>query len=82
MRLLAMTGSKAHNIHLAKLAEAKGYHFHPYRGLMKGGAYFFAREGGREYRGGQVFVGEIELEILRALGLGWIEPAAREVLPE
>jgi len=82
MRLLAMTGSKEHNIHLAKLAEAKGYHFAPYAGLMRGGRYRFAAGGGREYHGGEVFVGEKELEILRALGLGWIEPDAREVLPE
>lgn len=81
MRLLAMTGSKEHNIHLAKLAEAKGYHFAPYQGLMQGGRYLVGPNG-REYKGGHVFRGEDELEILRALGLGWIDPTAREVLPE
>jgi DNA polymerase (family 10) len=81
MRLLAMTGSKAHNIQLAKEAERQGYHFHPYRGLMRGGRTII-RDEGRKYEGGEVFRGEDELEILRALGLGWIEPEAREVLPE
>jgi DNA polymerase/3'-5' exonuclease PolX len=79
MRLLAMTGSKQHNIHLAKTAEAQGFHFHPYRGLMRGGRYVI-RDEGRRYEGGEVFRGEDELEVLRALGLGWIEPSAREVL--
>lgn len=79
MRLLAMTGSKAHNIHLAKEAERRGFHFHPYRGLMRGGCHVY-RENGRCYEGGAVFRGEEELEILRALGLGWIEPEAREIL--
>ena len=79
MRLLAMTGSKEHNIHLAKEAEKQGYHFHPYRGLMRGGRYVY-RDEGRRYEGGEVFRGEDELEILRTLGLGWIDPEAREVL--
>jgi DNA polymerase (family 10) len=79
MRLLAMTGSKEHNIELAKTAEAQGYHFHPYRGLMRGGRYVI-RDEGRRYEGGEVFRGEDELEILRELGVGWIDPEAREVL--
>jgi DNA polymerase/3'-5' exonuclease PolX len=66
MRLLAMTGSKEHNIELARTAQEQGLHFHPYRGLM---------------RGETVCCGEDELEILRTVGLGWIEPEAREVLP-
>lgn len=80
MRLLAMTGSKQHNVELAKRAEGLGFYFSPYRGLMRGGHYRVTEEG-RRYHGGEVYRGEDELEILRALGLGWIDPAAREVLP-
>lgn len=80
MRLLAMTGSKEHNIQLAQTAERMGYHFAPYAGLMRGGVYYYKTEGGRGYRSGEVFRGEDELEILRELGVGWIDPEAREVL--
>jgi len=79
MRLLAMTGSKEHNIELAKIAKTKGLHFNPYRGLMRGGKYHPKPDGGMEYKGGEVYRGEDELEILRELGVGWIEPEAREV---
>lgn len=79
MRLLAMTGSKEHNVWLAQLAKKQGYHFAPYRGLMRGGTYRFKAEGGEEYKGGEVWRGEDELEILRALGLGWIPPEQREI---
>jgi DNA polymerase (family 10) len=79
MRLLAMTGSKEHNIFLARRAKAQGLHFHPYKGLMRGGSYHYKPEGGEEYKGGEVFRGEEELEIFRELGLGWIEPELREI---
>lgn len=79
MRLLAMTGSKEHNIKLAQLAKSKGLHFHPYKGLMRGGRYVHVMQGGSEYKDGEVFRAEDELEILRELGVGWIEPEVREV---
>jgi DNA polymerase (family X) len=79
MRLLAMTGSKEHNIFLTEEARKRGYHFHPYKGLMRGGHYFALPEGGREYRGGEVFCSEDELNIFKALGCGWVPPEQREV---
>lgn len=79
MRLLAMTGSKQHNIFLTKQANARGCHFHPYRGLMRGGYYAALPEGGREYRGGEVFASEEELMIFKELGLGWVPPEQREI---
>lgn len=79
MRLLAMTGSREHNVWLAQEAKRRGLHFAPYRGLMRGGRYRIANEGGEEYHGGEVWRGESELEILRELGLGWIPPEQREI---
>jgi len=86
MRLLAMTGSREHNVWLAELAKQKGYHFAPYKGLMRGGRYAITKPAGAgsakptvEYLDGEVWRGESELEILRALGLGWIPPEAREI---
>lgn len=90
MRLLAMTGSKEHNVKLAKLAKSNGVHFHPYKGLMRGGEYvtvdYHHREapGGEyvnrreEYEGGEVFASATEEEIFAALGLPFIPPAERE----
>jgi len=86
MRLLAMTGSREHNVWLAAEAKRRGYHFAPYRGLMRGGHYAITKPSGanlakerEEYIGGEVWRGEEELEILRPLGLGWIPPEAREI---
>lgn len=78
MRLLVATGSRAHNIDLARRAEARGLHLSPYRGLMRGGVYQGTKEG-LMYQGGEVFRGEDELSILTELGLGWIPPDAREI---
>jgi DNA polymerase (family 10) len=78
MRLLAMTGSKAHNIKLAQWAKDNGFHFHPYRGLMQGGKYVPAEGGGEEYEGGYVCAGETEQEIFDALGLAFVPPENRE----
>lgn len=82
MRMLAMTGSKEHNIFLTEEARKRGFHFHPYRGLMRGGFYAALPAGGREYRGGEVFASEEELTILQELGLGWVPPEQREITPE
>jgi DNA polymerase (family X) len=79
MRLLAMTGSKEHNIFLTDEARKRGYHFHPYKGLMRGGYYAPLAAGGREYRSGEVFAAEEELTILKELGLGWVPPEQREI---
>jgi len=86
MRLLAMTGSREHNVWLAELAKQKGYHFAPYKGLLRGGRYAVTKPAGAgsarptvEYLDGEVWRGETELEIFRALGLGWIDPEAREI---
>ncbi|HWA07942.1 MAG TPA: hypothetical protein VG838_00595 [Opitutaceae bacterium] len=78
MRLLAMTGSREHNVMLARLAKQRGYHFAPYRGLLRGG-FYQAKGEGEEYVGGEVFAAEEELNIFRELGQGWIAPEAREV---
>ena len=87
MRLLAMTGSREHNVKLAKIAKEKGVHFHPYKGLMRGGQYRMivpevpegewakARE---EYEGGEVFCGEHEAAIFEALGVPYVNPEDRE----
>lgn len=77
MRLLAMTGSKEHNIFLAKEAEKRGLHFSPNRGLMRGGNYVLTADG-REYKHGTVFCSADECQILTELGLGWIPPEQRE----
>lgn len=88
MRLLAMTGSKEHNVKLAKLAKSKGVHFHPYKGLMRGGSYHLVqppddgseewRTAREEYEGGEVFASATEEEIFAALGMPFIPPEQRE----
>jgi len=78
MRLLAMTGSKQHNIKLATWAKDHGFHFHPYRGLMQGGKYVPAEGGGETYEGGHVCAGETEEDIFNALGLAFVPPELRE----
>lgn len=78
MRLLAMTGSKAHNIKLASLARDRGYHFHPYKGLMQGGKYVSRDGGGEEYEGGEVRCSETEEEIFATLGESFVRPQDRE----
>lgn len=79
MRWLAMTGSKEHNVKLAKLAKQQGVHFHPYRGLMRGGRYVRNSTGeGETYEGGEVYASASEEEIFAALGLPFIPPEERE----
>jgi len=84
MRLLAMTGSKEHNILLAKRAKGMGIHFHPYKGLMRGGKYVTVKgaddvQEHEEYIGGEVFCGETEEAIFAALGLAFVPPEKREI---
>ena len=56
------TGSKGHNIHLRRIAKAKGIKINEY-GLFKGEK----RIGGKE-----------EKDVYRVLGMAWIEPELRE----
>lgn len=81
MRLLAMTGSKEHNVKLAREAKRLGLHFAPYRGLQRGGHYQRHADSSETYHGGEVFRGETEEGIFEALGLPWIPPEQREVAP-
>ena len=63
MLLLARTGSAAHNVHLAQIAQARGLHFDPHAGLK---------------RGGNVIASEEEADIFKALSVGYVEPERRE----
>lgn len=83
MRLLAMTGSREHNVFLASEAKKNGLHFAPYKGLLRGGQYVRTKPDANgitrdEYVGGEVFAAEEELNIFRELGMGWIPPEQRE----
>jgi len=60
--LAYFTGSKAHNIHLRRIAQGRGLLLNEY-GL---------------FRGKSVVAGKTEEEIYRALGLPWIAPELRE----
>jgi DNA polymerase (family X) len=60
--LLYFTGSKAHNIHLRKIAKGRGLKINEY-GLFKGENYV---------------AGRTEAEMYSALGLAWIPPELRE----
>lgn len=80
MRLLAMTGSRQHNIKLAALAKDKGLHFHPYRGLMRPVADTPAGKPDEPFDESkfEVFCCEHEPAIFEALGLPYIKPEDRE----
>jgi DNA polymerase (family 10) len=60
--LTYFTGSKAHNVHLRRLAQARGLLLNEY-GLFRGKA---------------AVAGRTEEEIYRALGLSWMPPELRE----
>lgn len=60
--LAYFTGSKSHNVHLRRIAQARGLLLNEY-GL---------------FRGGSVIAGRTEKEIYRALGLLWVPPELRE----
>jgi DNA polymerase (family X) len=60
--LLYFTGSKAHNIHLRRIAQDRGLLLNEY-GL---------------FRGKKMVAGKTEEEVYRALGLPWIVPEIRE----
>ena len=60
--LTYFTGSKAHNVHLRRLAQARGLLLNEY-GLFRGRA---------------AVAGRTEEEIYRALGLSWMPPELRE----
>lgn len=60
--LLYFTGSKAHNVHLRRIAQARGLLLNEY-GL---------------YRGRHAVAGRTESEIYSALGLAWMPPELRE----
>jgi len=82
MRLLVATGSRAHNIELAKRAKALGKHFAPYRGIEIDGQYDTVDVGGRAtevYRGGRVGACLSEEQIFAALGVPFVVPQKREV---
>ena len=56
------TGSKSHNVHLRRIAQARGLLLNEY-GL---------------FRGDDVVAGKTEDEVYRALGLSWVPPELRE----
>ena len=60
--LAYFTGSKAHNVHLRRIAQARGLLLNEY-GLFRDGA---------------AIAGKTEDEIYRALGLSWVPPELRE----
>jgi DNA polymerase (family 10) len=60
--LAYFTGSKAHNVHLRRIAQARGLLLNEY-GL---------------FRDGSVIAGRTEKEIYRTLGLPWVVPELRE----
>jgi DNA polymerase (family 10) len=60
--LIYFTGSKAHNLHLRRIARDRGLKLNEY-GL---------------FRGTKRLAGETEEDVYRALGLAWIPPTARE----
>jgi len=60
--LTYFTGSKSHNVHLRRIAQARGLLLNEY-GLFRGAA---------------VVAGRTEEEIYRALGLSWMPPELRE----
>jgi len=60
--LTYFTGSKSHNVHLRRIAQARGLLLNEY-GLL---------------RGASTVAGRTEEEIYRALGLSWIPPELRE----
>lgn len=62
-RMLARTGSKAHNVYIAQLALQQGYRWELKVGLTQAGNWV---------------AGETEEEIFRALQLPYIEPEKRE----
>ncbi len=62
-RLLCRTGSKEHNIWLAKRAQEQGLAWKPYEGL---------------FRDGELINCKTESELYGTLGLGFITPANRE----
>ena len=64
MLWLARTGSAMHNVHLAKVAKARGFHFDPHAGLKQAG---------------KVIASEEEADVFKALGLAYVEPERREV---
>ena len=63
MLLLARTGSARHNIYLAQVANRRGLHFNPHRGIL---------------RGKEIIASRTEEEIFSALGLPYIYPEDRE----
>jgi len=62
--VLCRTGSAAHNIHMAQLAQAKGFHWAVYDALYDA-----------DFR---PIAAEREEDFFTALGLDWIPPEARE----
>jgi len=60
--LVYFTGSKSHNVHLRRIAQARGLLLNEY-GL---------------FREGSAVAGRTEQEIYRALGISWITPELRE----
>ncbi|MBI5770793.1 MAG: hypothetical protein HZA93_23655 [Verrucomicrobia bacterium] len=61
--LLARTGSAMHNIWIAQTAQARGLHFNPHKGVL---------------RGREVIASAEEADIFAALGLDFIPPERRE----
>lgn len=63
MLLLSRTGSKEHNIYLAKVAQARGVQFEPHAGIK---------------RAAKVIASAEELDIFQALNLEYVPPERRE----
>ena len=61
--LLARTGSAMHNVWIAQTAQARGLHFNPHKGVL---------------RGKEVVASVEEADIFAALGLDFIAPERRE----
>lgn len=61
--LLARTGSAMHNVRIAQAAQAKGLHFNPHKGVL---------------RGATVVASETEEQIFAALGMAYVPPERRE----
>ena len=83
--LLCRTGSREHNVWIAKRAQEKALHWNPYRGLMKPAGFAFVDYAGKDGRRtghrevmGEIVAAETEEEIFAALDLEYIEPEDRE----
>jgi DNA polymerase/3'-5' exonuclease PolX len=61
--LLARTGSAMHNVWIAQQAQARGLHFNPHKGIL---------------RGREVIASTEEADIFAALQLGFVAPERRE----